>query len=1035
MASIAIDRLDGLSSSAAIKGPVKAATTANITLSGEQTIDGVAIVDGDRVLVKDQTTGSENGIYVADTGPWRRSKDFNRANDVRKGTMVFVNEGSLHQSTMWSVTSEDPIVVGTDTITFSDAVLFPQDDSVGPDKLNGDFLVFHVATRTDLKALDTTRVTTAYLKESGREGIFRWTTGNYSSQIASDTLEGVYIKADAIASSAGAWVRSAYLEGNTVDVRWFGAPLNGTSADDAAFALSAELANAQVTYNSFYGQQSAPVKAWVGYTAINADWSILQYTKSDVDGNMRLAHTLGNDSQVQRAEVFSGLRSRYLALRYRLNTADALWDGSVYWETAGHSYSNSFRKFIPTPSVGVWTEIVMDMWAPAAGGTDWRDNQITSIRIDFLADTSPDATVDWAFAKLCEEALPNPNIGTVRIPYGTVKLAQNVDTAGRDINWVIDSGVKFADDCAVYLPGRTSRPNRINLRRPHGRLDSAAGYSVQVGDGYFGYAANTSDIPSQVTGFLTPSDASVYLDTGSVGFQADIAGSPVITVASPTYALTGASWATAIDTTQVRVGDEVRTLHTPAWRSVITSIASDGKSITVPAWYQLDDTTKTPGTPPSTQNMIINPLDKVWAANFNTFIMSSTFTYQSAVVEAGLYNSKTVPAGAEDGSGRTWGYDIVNLGPNKGSIGFIQRGSFFEGYRAAGADIGFRAAAYVGLGLSAPSVGFQYTGSGVSFSHTDTSGRVAYSVSATGVEIGTQGVAQTTVIDMHSASVATDFDARISVSGGGPASSAGDLLLQAGTIKTDGVFSPVADNSFSNGTASLRWSVVYAATGTINTSDPKLKRFADSSGMDAEWSALRRVMARLRENIKLYQWLDAIYLKGDDARWHIGLNAEQVLQVCDEEGIDARRYGFFCEDDLFEVVQVIDELPVQEMEEVEQEVLEEVEEADRVVVRKVTKTVNIPKVIRKPMFDEFGEPILVDRVWETQDGNLVGHTDDTGKFIPSRRKVQAEAVIPVMTTKEVVRYENRPVLGYDGKAVKRLALRYDQILLAMLATA
>lgn len=56
MTSIQIDRTDGLSSSVAIKGPCRVATTANVTLSGEQTIDGVAVVTDDRVLVKDQTT-------------------------------------------------------------------------------------------------------------------------------------------------------------------------------------------------------------------------------------------------------------------------------------------------------------------------------------------------------------------------------------------------------------------------------------------------------------------------------------------------------------------------------------------------------------------------------------------------------------------------------------------------------------------------------------------------------------------------------------------------------------------------------------------------------------------------------------------------------------------------------------------------------------------------------------------------------------------------------------------------------------------
>lgn len=117
MTSIQIDVKDGLSSSTAIKGPVKAATATNITLSGAQTIDGVSIVTDDRVLVKNQTTASENGIYIADTGPWRRAKDFNKTRDVKQGTLVIVNGGTVGAG-IWQVTTADPISIGTSNITF-----------------------------------------------------------------------------------------------------------------------------------------------------------------------------------------------------------------------------------------------------------------------------------------------------------------------------------------------------------------------------------------------------------------------------------------------------------------------------------------------------------------------------------------------------------------------------------------------------------------------------------------------------------------------------------------------------------------------------------------------------------------------------------------------------------------------------------------------------------------------------------------------------------------------------------------------------
>jgi hypothetical protein len=76
------------------KEPVRAGTTANITLSGAQTIDGIAIVAGDRVLVKDQTNAAQNGIYVAAAGAWSRAEDANTWDEL-VSALVFVISGGL----------------------------------------------------------------------------------------------------------------------------------------------------------------------------------------------------------------------------------------------------------------------------------------------------------------------------------------------------------------------------------------------------------------------------------------------------------------------------------------------------------------------------------------------------------------------------------------------------------------------------------------------------------------------------------------------------------------------------------------------------------------------------------------------------------------------------------------------------------------------------------------------------------------------------------------------------------------------------
>lgn len=102
------------------KAPVRVATTANITLSAPQTIDGVAVIAGDRVLVKNQTAGETNGIYVVAAGAWTRATDFDMgsADEVSQGAAVFVQDGVTLGKTGWSLSTPDPITVGTTPLTF-----------------------------------------------------------------------------------------------------------------------------------------------------------------------------------------------------------------------------------------------------------------------------------------------------------------------------------------------------------------------------------------------------------------------------------------------------------------------------------------------------------------------------------------------------------------------------------------------------------------------------------------------------------------------------------------------------------------------------------------------------------------------------------------------------------------------------------------------------------------------------------------------------------------------------------------------------
>jgi hypothetical protein len=108
---------------ATVKYPVKVATTANVTLSGAQTVDGVLLTvsQGQRVLVKNQTTTTENGIYQVNSGAWGLVSDYGSGftKDHLAGFMVYVTEGSTQADTLWGVTNDGTITIGSTSLAFA----------------------------------------------------------------------------------------------------------------------------------------------------------------------------------------------------------------------------------------------------------------------------------------------------------------------------------------------------------------------------------------------------------------------------------------------------------------------------------------------------------------------------------------------------------------------------------------------------------------------------------------------------------------------------------------------------------------------------------------------------------------------------------------------------------------------------------------------------------------------------------------------------------------------------------------------------
>ena len=111
--------VDSVSQGLDVKDSVKVATTANITLSGTQTIDGVAVSADERVLVKDQSTASQNGLYLCKASTWERTTDLATGANAA-GMFTFVEQGTVNADNGFTCTSNTgSAVVGTNNLVFA----------------------------------------------------------------------------------------------------------------------------------------------------------------------------------------------------------------------------------------------------------------------------------------------------------------------------------------------------------------------------------------------------------------------------------------------------------------------------------------------------------------------------------------------------------------------------------------------------------------------------------------------------------------------------------------------------------------------------------------------------------------------------------------------------------------------------------------------------------------------------------------------------------------------------------------------------
>ncbi|WP_143747994.1 tail fiber domain-containing protein [Burkholderia sp. JKS000303] len=176
------------------------------------------------------------------------------------------------------------------------------------------------------------------------------------------------------------------------------------------------------------------------------------------------------------------------------------------------------------------------------------------------------------------------------------------------------------------------------------------------------------------------------------------------------------------------------------------------------------------------------------------------------------------------------------------------------------------------------------------------------------IEVGSSTAAGSSFIDLHSGGFPVDYDVRMISSGGSATNGMGNLQLLAGSSITlssattvfSGALRPSTDGTIDLGVASYRLGTIFAKNGAINTSDQRAKDgvtlLSDVQNSINGTSVERVFEAWADVRYAVFRFIDSVEVKGKDARWHVGVVAQQVVAAFSARGLDATIFGFLCHD-------------------------------------------------------------------------------------------------------------------------------------------
>lgn len=667
----------------------------------------------------------------------------------------------------------------------------------------------------------------------------------------------------------------------------------------------------------------------------------------------------------------------------------------------------------------VGSEPAHDLKVQTADGAWWEiaDNEI-NVRMAGAGAGGDDTS---AFSKAAKAAPARDTLGppnntstvpraptcSVNVPEGEYTLTDTVDVGNKEITWVLQPGVKI--NGSDFINGRTTRPGlKVTHGYPYNILDNASGFVVTLGGQY-------SDKPGPVSGVANAAQLADYPNVDGVALiGAAYSFPPLISAVTATYTSTtvAVSGLTTDQLRRLRRGMVIETLHaTPYIGAVDSWITTSGTTtITIDTgWYEYRNSAAGVQTPANGIGCGIGVVTKIWGGNYVTNLTPTGAAKQAIGVE--ISNRNLLGASTPDtdnSTNRVWGYLAASVAEGTPTFflsqaAFIARGWWEYGYVADSQNVGYY---YKTVGAAKQAIKTRMPFGGTILYAEDTTNGRRYQIRGTGdTDHGDPTVATGggRSISFFTSGLSATYDARILATGGTSGTGQGTFTYQAVNNIFGGLIRPSQDNVFSNGAASFRWSVVFAGTGTINTSDERDKQDVEpipDAWLDA-WGSVEWVR---------YKWKDAVSDKGDAARWHTGLIAQAVEKAFADKGLDAFEIGLLCRDPIFEaVVELVpEEQPV--MEDVEEIADEDVVENGRIVRRAVSRVVQRPKQEVLPVVDEHGSPVMEEVL------DPFAPEDD-----PKRSMlVEMKRAVPVMETVEVERTVER------ATGETRYGLRYTE---------